>query len=211
MTWLAVLALAAASLAALTVGFKLPWKPVGIALLLGLGGYTLQGGPDVASAPYRASATQFAGGPALLAGRLQLNEGRPPTERWIIVADAMARHGQFGEAASVLLGSVNADPGNAMAWLALGDALYAHSGGRLTPATTLAYDRADAAAAKVALAPVLVGTAMERSGRLQLAVFWWQRRLALAPKAAPWRGQVEQRHSLAAASLAKPFRESSAP
>ncbi len=208
MTWLAVLALAAASLALLTAGYGVAWKTAGLALLLGLGGYTLQGRPDVPSALHRASAAQFTGGPALLAGRLQVNEGRPPTERWMVVADAMARHGQFGEAAAVLLGSVNTDPGNAMAWLALGDALYAHSGGRLTQATALAYDRADAAAAKVALAPVLVGTAMERSGRLQLAAFWWQRRLALAPKAAPWRGQVEQRHSLAAASLAKPFRES---
>ena len=207
MTWLAVLALAAASLAALTAGYGVAWKPAGIALLLGLGGYALQGRPDVPSAPHRSSAAQFAGGPALLAGRLQLNEGRPPTERWMVVADAMARHGQFGEAASVLLGSVNTDPGNAMAWLALGDALYAHSGGRLTQAATLAYDRADAAAAKVAPAPVLVGTALEQSGRLRLAAFWWQRRLSLAPKAAPWRGELERRHSLAVASLANPRRE----
>ena len=207
MSWLAVLALAAASLAVLTAGYGLPWKPAGIALLLGLGGYALLGHSGVLSAAHRSSSVQFAGGPALLAARLQVNEGRPPTERWIIVADAMARHGQFGEAASVLLGSVDTDPGNAMAWLALGDALYAHSGGRLTQATTLAYDRADAAAAKVALAPVLVGTAMERSGRLRLAAFWWQRRLSLAPKAAPWRGELERRHSLAVASLANPRRE----
>lgn len=211
MSWLAVLALAAASLAVLTAGYGLPWKPAGIALLLGLGGYALLGHSGVLSAAHRSSSVQFAGGPALLAARLQVNEGRPPTERWIIVADAMARHGQFGEAASVLLGSVDTDPGNAMAWLALGDALYAHSGGRLTQATTLAYDRADAAAAKVALAPVLVGTAMERSGRLQLAAFWWQRRLALAPRTARWRGQVERRHWLALASLAKPFRETNPP
>ena len=207
MSWLAVLTLAAASLAALTAGYGLPWKSAGIALLLGLGGYALQGHPDVLSAPHRSSAAQYTGGPALLAARLQLNEGRPPTERWMVVADAMARHGQFGEAASVLLGSVNTDPGNAMAWLALGDALYAHSGGRLTQAATLAYDRADAAAAKVAPAPVLVGTALEQSGRLRLAAFWWQRRLSLAPKAAPWRGELEWRHSLAVASLANPRRE----
>lgn len=207
MSWLAVLTLAAASLAALTAGYGLPWKSAGIAVLLGLAGFALQGRPDMLSAPHRSSAAQYTGGPALLAARLQLNEGRPPTERWMVVADAMARHGQFGEAASVLLGSVNTDPGNAMAWLALGDALYAHSGGRLTQAATLAYDRADAAAAKVAPAPVLVGTALEQSGRLRLAAFWWQRRLSLAPKAAPWRGELERRHSLAVASLVNPRRE----
>jgi cytochrome c-type biogenesis protein CcmH len=92
-------------------------------------------------------------------------------------------------------------PRSAMAWLAMGDALYAHAGGRLSRAAMLAYDRADAAAAAAgAEPPLLVGTAMERSGRTDLAAQWWQRQLARTPQAAPWRAGLEQRLARAASA-----------
>ena len=167
-----------------------PGKPLAIAAVLALGGYAL----SLLATPAEPEPRSFIGGPALLAARLAVNQGRPPTERWHVVADAMARHGQFGEAASVLRGAVAANPRNAMAWLAMGDALYAHAGGRLSRAAMLAYDRADAAAAAAgAVPPLLVGTAMERSGRTDLAAQWWQRRLARTPQTAPWRAELEQR------------------
>lgn len=167
-----------------------PGKPLAIAAVLALGGYAL----SLLASPAELEPPAFTGGPALLAARLAVNQGRPPTERWHVVADAMARHGQFGEAASVLRATVAANPRSAMAWLAMGDALYAHAGGRLSRAAVLAYDRADAAAAAAgAVPPLLVGTAMERSGRRELAVQWWQRKLARAPEIAPWRAELEQR------------------
>jgi cytochrome c-type biogenesis protein CcmH len=174
-----------------------PGKPLAIAAVLALGGYAL----SLLATPAAPEPPAFTGGPALLAARLAVNQGRPPTERWRVVADAMARHGQFGEAASVLRGAVAANPRSAMAWLAMGDALYAHAGGRLSRAAMLAYDRADAAAAAAgAEPPLLVGTAMERSGRTDLAAQWWQRQLARTPQAAPWRAGLEQRLARAASA-----------
>ena len=83
----------------------------------------------------------------MIAARQSLFGGPHADNRWLVIADALARHGQFGEAAQVLKGAVDKEPHNAEAWLALGDALYGHAGGEMVAAAELAYDRADQTAA----------------------------------------------------------------
>jgi cytochrome c-type biogenesis protein CcmH len=123
-----------------------------------------------------ASLPAFSDGPALQAARQSLRESKTIPSSWIVIADAMARHGQFGDAAKVLLGAVEKEPNNPEAWLALGDALYAHGRGLLSPAAMLAYDRADEATVRGGKPPLLVVAAFERSGRAYLAGNWLQRR-----------------------------------
>jgi hypothetical protein len=96
----------------------------------------------------------FQGGPALIEVRNQLlNDGRASTNRWVIIADAMTRHGQYADAATVLLGAVENSGNDAEAWLALGDALYSAQGGQLSQAAVFAYDRAGRAAHSNLLPP----------------------------------------------------------
>jgi cytochrome c-type biogenesis protein CcmH len=95
----------------------------------------------------------------------------------------MARRGRYADAAEILLGAVKASPRGSEGWLALGDALYAHAGGVLTPAAALAYDRADRAGLASFAARPLAAEAMERSGRLELASQWRKRGVPARPAA----------------------------
>jgi cytochrome c-type biogenesis protein CcmH len=120
----------------------------------------------------------YAHGAALVAARQSLLEGPANTNRWIVIGDAMVRRGHFADAAGVLLGAVEANPRDSDGWLALGDALYAHAGGQMSPAAALAYDRGDRAALDRGAALPPAGLAMEQSGRSELAQMWWRRHLS---------------------------------
>lgn len=153
-------------------------RPIGgLLLTLCLAGWLALGSPATLIRPAQDAAPAFAGGTALVKARQSLLEGPANTNRWIVIGDAMARRGQFASAAEVLLGAVEADPRDVDGWLALGDALYGHAGGHMTPAARLAYDRADRAAALRGMSEPVART-MERSGRGELAAAWRSRQAA---------------------------------
>jgi cytochrome c-type biogenesis protein CcmH len=114
----------------------------------------------------------YPAGAALIRARQSLLDGPANADRWIVIADAMTRRGRYAEAAEILLGAVEARPRGSEGWLALGDALYAHAGGVLTPAAALAYARADRVGLASYAARPLAAEAMERSGRPVLAREW---------------------------------------
>lgn len=197
MTWLAVSTLALVVFALLVFALKVPrsgWPLPAATLMLGLAGYAVQASPDVAGAP-RAAAQRMTPDPeALMSARNLLDDSDiPPSNRWIVIADAMARNGQFANAAQVLLGALDEDPGNAMAWLALGNALVGHADGLLTPAALHAYDRAASAAPDSAGPPYFLGLAYAQSGRFAEARAIWAQLLAQAPAGAPWRALLAER------------------
>jgi tetratricopeptide (TPR) repeat protein len=140
----------------------------------GLAALTAAGlvGLYLARQPAPVSAPVYEGGAALVDARRSLVEGPADRNRWIVIADAMARRGHYSDAAEVLQGAVASDPRDAQGWLALGDALYGHAGGQLTPAADLAYRRADRAAAQTGATQLPVALAMLRSGRNELALHW---------------------------------------
>jgi hypothetical protein len=82
----------------------------------------------------------------------------------MVIADALARHGQYGDAAGVLLGAVEKDPDNAEAWLALGNALVGHAEGTLTPPALYAYRRAARPRPSIPVRPSFLGLALAQSG-----------------------------------------------
>lgn len=145
-------------------GRLLPVLAIGLALVL----LALLAWPRTAAVPHPV----YPGGAALIKARQSLIEGPPNTNRWIVIADAMARRGRYADAAEILLGAVEASPQASEGWLALGDALYAHAGGVLTPAAALAYERADRAGLASFAARPLAAEAMERSARPALARAW---------------------------------------
>jgi cytochrome c-type biogenesis protein CcmH len=197
MSWALIIALAALAFAALVYLFKVPrggWEAVGAALLLGLAGYALQGSPAQPGAPKAPAAQNKGNGQALVAARQQLRaSGAQGTSSWLVIGDAMARNGQYADAASVLLGAVEKNPKDAEGWLALGNALVGHSEGELTPAALYAYQRAATADPAHPGPPFFLGLALAQSGRLSEGRAIWAELLARSPKDAPWRADLAER------------------
>ena len=197
MSWALIIALAALAFAALVFLFKVPrggWEAVGAALLLGLAGYALQGSPAQPGAPKAPAAQNKGNGQALVAARQQLRaSGAQGTSSWLVIGDAMARNGQYADAASVLLGAVEKNPQDAEGWLALGNALVGHSEGALTPAALYAYQRAATADPAHPGPPFFLGLALAQSGRLSEGRAMWAELLARSPKDAPWRADLAER------------------
>jgi cytochrome c-type biogenesis protein CcmH len=197
MTWFAVIALALAAFIAMALCLKTPrsgWAMLGAALLAGLAGYAIQASPNQPGSP-RYSTSQALVDPAdSIMMRDLLDESEiPPGNQWIVIADAMARNGQHADAAKVLLGAVDADPKNAQAWIALGNALVAHADGQLTPAALHAYKRAAEAAPKSPGPPYFLGMGMAQSGRFEEARKVWADLLERTPEDAPWREMLAER------------------
>ena len=170
------------------------WEAIGAALLLGIAGYGLQGSPGMPGAPKTAVETISGDPQALVAARKSL-DGKPVASgnNWVVVADALARHGQYADAAGVLRGAVDKDPKDADAWLALANALVGHAEGQLSPAALYAYRSAAIAAPSHPGPPFFLGLAMAQSGRFAEARGIWADLLASSPPDAPWRADLQER------------------
>lgn len=194
MTWLAAILLALLAFVLAAFVLRAPrkgWEAIGAALLLGIAGYGLQASPGVPASPTQPR-EQVAGDPgALVKARGEVTRsGIPPTDRWVVIADALARNGQFASAAEMLRGATDADPKNAEAWLAMANALVAHADGALTPASLYAYRRAANAAPEHPGPPYFLGLAYAGSGRFTEAQGLWRKLLAATPPDAPWRADL---------------------
>jgi cytochrome c-type biogenesis protein CcmH len=196
MTWLAIAILSALVLGAL-MWLGLPrgqWQAAASALMLGLAGYALQANPNLADAPKAAAPTVDKDGAAMVAARNALAGGAGlPSNRYLLIADAMARQGHYADAATVLLGAIESDPKDGESWLALANALSGHADGTLTPAALYAYRKAGEAAPGNPGPPFFLGLTLARSGRFADARAAWAGLLAASPADAPWRADLQQR------------------
>lgn len=197
MTWIVAFALALAAFLAMAFLFKAPrkgWEAIGAALLLGIAGYGLQGSPGLAGAP-KPPAQKIANDPAALVEARQSlsSEQASAGDRWVVVADALARNGQYANAATVLLGAVDKDAKNAEAWLAMANALVSHADGQLTPASLYAFRHAADAAPDNPGPPFFLGLALAQTGRLAEARSLWGELLRRTPPDAPWKADLETR------------------
>lgn len=197
MGWLLALALALAAFAAiawLTGWRRQGWEAVGAALVLGIAGYATQARPGLAGSPGQAAPVLAADGSALVAERNALS-GRAglPDDSMLVLSDGYMRNGQFADAAGVLRISVERQPGNAEAWLALGNALVAHAEGSLSPAAQYAYRRAILQAPDRPGPPWFLGLALAQSGRFGEARAVWGNLLERSPEDAPWREALSER------------------
>ena len=201
MSWVAILALAVVCFVLLVVVLRAPRagrEAIAAALLVGLAGYALQGRPDLAGAPRARDEAPDDGAEAMIAQRQAL-AGSAGTgnevggNSWLMIADALSRHGEYADAAGVLRGAVERDPHDPQAWLAMANALVGHAGGALGPSARYAFRQAEAADPAAPGPPFFLGLAMARSGQLVEARGQWAALLARTPANAPYRaGLAEQ-------------------
>lgn len=208
MTWILVIALAIAAFALVVFAFKAPRggrEAVAAALALGIAGYAAQGSPGQPGAPKDAEQGRSGEmGEFFAEARATFSEsGIPASDRWVVIADGLARHGEYADAAEVLRGTVENEPAQPSsdpdvrayrsdAWLSLGNALVAHAEGQLTPAAAYAYRRAERSDPNAAGPPFFTGLALAQSGRLSEGRAVWAQLLARAPDKAKWRPVLEQ-------------------
>ncbi|TCM21618.1 cytochrome c-type biogenesis protein CcmH [Novosphingobium sp. PhB165] len=209
MTWVFVILLAVAAFLLVVFVFKAPRggrEAIAAALALGIAGYAAQGTPAQPGAPKDGAEGRSGDMGAFFAEARATfsSSGLPPSDRWVVIADGLARHGEYGDAAEVLRGAIGNDPPGppandpdtrerrSEAWLSLGNALVAHAEGQLTPASLYAYRRAGQADPDAAGPPFFLGLALAQSGRLGEGRAMWADLLARAPKEAKWRPVLEQ-------------------
>ena len=197
MGWVVIGVLAALSFAVLAWGLKASrkgWEAIGAALMLGIAGYALQGSPAQPGAPKEAAPQTREGAAALVAARQQLaRDGGANPDSWVMISDALARNGQYSDAAGVVLGAIEKNPKNADAWLALGNYLMGHSEGVLSPAALYAYRRAAEVDPQHPGPGFFMGLALAQSGQFDRAEAIWTTLLARTPAEAPWRADLETR------------------
>lgn len=200
MAWGMVLGLALIAFGLITFVFRAPrrgWEAIGAALLLGIAGFATQARTAQPGAPKQAAEQPKASGAALVQARKEMaGQGQGTAvgaNQWMVIADALTRNGQFGDAAGIVAGAVEKDPRNADAWLALGNDLVGHAEGALSPAAIYAYRRAAAADPNHPGPPFFLGLALAANGRLAEGRALWADTLAKAPKDVPWRADLEAR------------------
>ncbi|WP_343610491.1 tetratricopeptide repeat protein [Novosphingobium sp.] len=196
MTWLLIAALALVVLLVLTFIFRTPrkgWEAIASALVLGLAGYALQGHPGQAGQPHDEVAKSNIFATTLVDERQKVVGATVQVSSWEMVADALMRHGDYADAATMLKGAVEKDPKNSAAWLAMASALVGHADGSLSPAALYAFRKASAADPAAPGPPLFLGLALAGSGQFDDARALWVDLLQKAPADAPWRPDLVAR------------------
>jgi len=166
----------------------------GVAIMVGLCGYALQGSPHFAGSPTQPRENAELGQAALIEARRAMGDEFGAGRNYLITADAYARAGQFGAAAGLLRGAARSNPDDPDVWLALGNALVGHANGIITPAAILAFDRAATIAPDHPGPPFFLGLALAQSGQFEDARRLWQGLLDRpGDEDAPWRAELAAR------------------
>jgi cytochrome c-type biogenesis protein CcmH len=196
MTWVLILLLAAVVFGLLAFVLKMPragWELSGAALLVGIAGYALQGHPGEPGAPKAPIENKRAANEALVKQRQQMGDQFAQGQSWMILADGLARQGQYGAAAEVLRKGTQQFPNDADLWVSLGNALVGHSDGIITPAAQFAFQKAATIAPDHPGPPFFMGLALAQSGRLADARAMWAELLRRSPADAPYRADLAER------------------
>ncbi|MEZ5689475.1 MAG: cytochrome C biosynthesis protein [Caenibius sp.] len=189
MSWILVVAIEVLAFAVFVVVFRLPrplWAMTGAALAVGLAGYAAQARPGLAGAPKDAQLRENRAGEELVKLRKAFTEGKPGSNA-LIVSDAFARRGDFGNATTALRGEIRENPDNSEAWVALANNLVAHADGVITPPARYAFEMAAKSDPKAPAPDFFLGMAELGQGNLVETHRHWKHALELAPDDAPYR------------------------
>lgn len=186
------LVLALIATLALKFGARVAWKDMsapGAALLLGLTGYAWQGHPGLIGHPVKAlAAAKF--DERLAEKRQSIGERLGPASKWLILSDGLARQGSTEDAANILVSGLKATPRDPDLWVGLGNALLAHSAGRLSPASDMAYRQAMALEPEGISPSYFYGLALAQSGQFESAQHIWARLALRLPEKAELRAEL---------------------
>lgn len=166
---------------------------LGAALLVGLAGYTFQGRTGLAGSP-AAERAPNALPPAMALPLAEEFFGRfNSASSWLVIANSFLARGDSGEAVATLASATRAIPNNAQLWIAYANAIRMHGGGRISPASRLAFERAAALAPRHPGPAFFFGLAVLQTGDVDGALAVWNDLLADAPAGASWRGALATR------------------
>lgn len=196
MTWVVILLVAASVFGMMVFVLKMPragWELAGAALLVGIAGYALQGHPAMPGAPKAPVENKRAADEAMIKQRQQMGDAFAQGQSWLVLADGLARQGQFGAAAEVLRKGSEQFPKDADIWVSMGNALVGHSDGLITPSAQFAFQKAATIAPDHPGPPFFMGLALAQSGRLAEARTIWAELLERSPADAPYRADLSER------------------
>lgn len=159
---------------------------VGAALLVGLAGYAMQGRVGLIGSPAAERSPQ-ALPPAMTIPLADEFFGRfNSAYSWLAIANSFLARGNSGEAVATLASATRAAPGNTQLWIAYANALRIHGGGRISPASRLAFERSATLAPDHPGPAFFFGLAVLQSGDVDGALIVWNDLLKKAPAGAPW-------------------------
>ncbi len=196
MIWLWILIAAVLTAGGIIWLGKLPAvsRPLaGAAIMLGLAGYALQGSPSLAGKPVAKEPEPDGFGEVITDRQQGMADRFGPAAQWIGMSDGFMRTGKTELAAQALEKGLQKYPDNVDLWVGLGNALVAHGGGVMSPASALAFDEAAKRDPTHPAPPFFAGLAMAQSGDLKGAEAVWSQLLARSPADAPWRPDLETR------------------
>jgi len=166
--------------------------PIAAGIMLGLTGYLLAGSPGIPDAPAsRIEPTGF--GEELHDPRDGMTRSTGPAGQWLAMSDGFLRMGRTQLAAQTLEKALQRYPRDVDLWVAYGNALVAHAGGIMTPASGMAFEKAAAINPEHPAPPFFAGLAMAQGGNLAGARVVWQQLLDRSPPNAPWREDLTRR------------------
>jgi tetratricopeptide (TPR) repeat protein len=198
MGWIILLLLALAMFAALWRFARLETGPLQFllaALLVAFAGYAWQGRPNLEGAPRGTAQARIPPNP-FAEVRRDLFGGFDGADRWLVIAESFQRRGDLAGGAGVLRSALRAHPRSAVLWTGYGNALMLHAGGSMSPASDLAFRRAEALAPQHPAPRLFHGMALLTAGRFAEAERVWKEALALAPANARYRAGLEQQISM---------------
>ena len=169
------------------------------ALMVGGAGYALQGRPGLSGAPKAAG--QRAAPLPLTRPRQAMFGQFTAADRWLIIADSYESRGNTADAVGIIKAGLRAHPSDPALLTGLANVLVDHAG-MVTPAATMAFERARRAAPQHPAPLFFQGLALARSGEREQALALWQRALALTPPGASYRPFIAD--GIAALSAAPP-------
>lgn len=166
--------------------------PLAVAVMLGLSAYLLLGSPGEPGAPKPPPVAEGFG-EALTDPRNGLANTRGPAAMWLGLSDGLLRSGNTELAAEALQQGLRAHPRDVDLWVGFGNALVAHSGGMVTPAAEMAFQRAADIEPAHPAPQFFFGLALAQSGDVGGARAIWQSLLDRSPPNAPWREDLSSR------------------
>lgn len=177
----------------------------GAALLVGLAGYAFQGRAGLIGSPAAERAPQ----PLPPAMAIPLAEeffGRfNGAYTWLVIANSFLARGDSSEAVATLASATRAAPSNAQLWIAYANAVRIHSGGRISPAARLAFEKSAELAPQHPGPAFFFGLAVLQTGDIDGTLVVWKDLLAKAPASAPWGNALATRIAILEQVQARSF------
>lgn len=196
MIWLWVMGAAVIAAALMIWLGKVPSasRPLlGAAVMLGLAGYALHGKPSLPGKPVVVAKEQEGFGEELKDRQRGMADRFGPASMWISMSDGFMRTGKTELAAQTLQKALLKYPDNVDLWVGLGNALVAHGGGMMSPASALAFEQAAKREPNHPAPPFFAGLAMAQSGDFAGADRIWSALLQRSPENAPWAEDLRMR------------------